>query len=509
MSETGSAGGLDEIVRIRREKAVKLAELGWPSFPSGVVAEHTAATVRAAPGETPTDPPEGAPRFKVAGRILGMRGMGKASFLDLWDRTGKIQVQIKKDIVGEEVYAKVKLLDVGDFLSVSGPRFLTRMGELTLQARELQLAAKSLHPVPDTFFGLADVELRYRQRYLDLIANPDVKKVFQQRSQIVRSLRAFLDGQGYLEVETPMLHGLIGGAAARPFKTHHNTLGEDLFLRIAPELHLKRLVVGGFDRVYEINRNFRNEGVSVRHNPEFTMLEFYQAYATHEDLMQMSEAMIRHAAQEACGTLQIPRGTGDAAITLDFERPFRRVSVRAGLLEKVPGLVLGDRASLMAAAEAKGVHLDPKSPVGKLEMDLFEHLWADDLIQPTFVVDFPVDVSPLARRKDSDPSLTDRFELYIAGMEVANGFSELNDPDDQRSRFVAQVEAKAAGAEEVMDYDEDYCHALEIGMPPTAGEGVGIDRLVMILANQASIRDVILFPQMRKLETSAEPPGER
>ncbi|MFO0727192.1 MAG: lysine--tRNA ligase [Myxococcota bacterium] len=504
MSDAGGAGGLDEIVRIRREKALKLSELGWPSFPSAIAVEHTAAEVRAAGGEVPTEVVAGAPEFRVAGRIHAMRGMGKASFIDLWDRSGKIQVQVKKDVVGEEAYQRLKLLDVGDFLWVRGPRFLTRMGELTLAAQEIRLAAKSLHPIPDSYFGVADVELRYRQRYLDMLANPDVKNTFRKRSEIVRGIRAFLDARGFLEVETPMLHSLITGAAARPFVTHHNTLDVDLVLRIAPELHLKRLVVGGFERVYEINRNFRNEGISVRHNPEFTMLEFYQAYATYQDLMTMTEEMLRRVAEECMGTLAIPRGQGEQAITIDLSKPFRRVGVREGLLEKLPGLNLSDKAAILQAAKEKGIGLDPKAPVGKLVMDLFEHLWADDLVQPTFVVDFPVDVSPLARRKDSDPTLTDRFELYVGGMEVANGFTELNDPDDQRSRFVAQVEAKAAGADEAMDYDEDYCHALEIGMPPTAGEGLGIDRLVMLLTNQASIRDVILFPQMRRLGGSGE-----
>lgn len=505
---TQPATGLGEIIRIRREKATKLASMGWPSFPNGLKVTHTAAEVRAAPGELTNEPTDADPIYAVAGRLLSIRSSGKAAFVDVHDRTGKVQVHIRKDLVGEDVYARVKLLDLGDFLWVEGPRFATKTGELTVQARRTQLAAKSLHPIPDTHFGIADVELRYRQRYLDLLANTQVKEVFEKRSKTMRFLRRFLDARGFMEVETPMLHGLIGGAAARPFKTHHNALDMELFLRIAPELHLKRLVVGGYERVYEINRNFRNEGLSTRHNPEFTMLEFYQAYATYEDLMDTTEQMFREAAQEVCGSLQIPYGGWDEAtpqVMLDFSQPFRRVSVREGLQEKVPGLDLGDAAALLAAGKAHGVPLDPKAPVGKLVMDLFEGLWEHDLVQPTFVVDFPVEVSPLARRKDGDPTLTDRFELYVTGKEIANAFSELNDPDDQRSRFEAQMAAKAKGADETMDYDADYVAALEIGMPPTAGEGVGIDRLVMVLTNQPSIRDVILFPQMRKLEDPSTP----
>jgi len=492
--------GLDEIVRIRREKAAKLASAGWPSFPNGLTVPNTSADVRAgADGiQNGIDPVDDSPTFRVSGRILRLSTFGKVTFVDLHDRTGKIQAQLKKDVLGDEVYARVKLLDLGDFLLVEGPRFRTKTGELTIQARHAQLAVKSLHPVPDAHFGLADVELRYRQRYLDLIASPAVREVFVKRTKIVRYLRDFLDARGFLEVETPMLHDLVSGAAARPFNTHHNALDMDLVMRIAPELHLKRLVVGGYERVYEINRNFRNEGLSTQHNPEFTMLEFYQAYATYEDLMSLTEEMFRGAAQHVCGTLQVPHGTD--GVTLDFEKPFRRIPVRAGLTEKLgAGVDIADPQALHAAAKARQIHLDPKAPLGKLQMDLFESLWQAELVQPTFVVDFPVEVSPLARRKDSDPTLTDRFELYMTGKEVSNGFSELNDPDDQRSRFEAQATAKAGGADETMDYDADYITALEIGMPPTAGEGVGIDRLVMVLTNQPSIRDVILFPQMRKV----------
>lgn len=488
------AGGLDEILRIRREKAEKLAALGWKPFPNGLVPTHSTADVRDAPGDAPHDIPEGAPRFTVAGRLMAIRTMGKAIFADLWDRSGKIQLQIRKDLVGDD-FEKCSMLDLGDLLWAQGPRFTTRRGELTIQAEKVQLAAKSLHPLPDKHAGLTDVDQRYRQRYVDVIVNREVKECFEKRSRMVRYLRRFLDERGFLEVETPMLHGLIGGAAAKPFTTHHNALDMDLYLRIAPELHLKRLIVGGFERVYEIGRNFRNEGLSIRHNPEFTMLEFYQAYATYETMMELSEAMVRGAAEEVAGALRIPYGEHQ----IDFSSAFRRIPVRDGLREKLPGVDIADPGALWAAAKQKSLDVDPKLPLGKLQMEVFEQLWEADLIQPTFVIDFPVEVSPLARRKDADPSLTDRFELYVGGRELANAFSELNDPDDQRSRFVAQMEAKKGGDAEAMDYDEDYCHALEIGMPPTAGEGLGVDRLAMLLTNAPSIRDVILFPQLRRL----------
>ncbi|MCK6551536.1 lysine--tRNA ligase [Myxococcota bacterium] len=501
--EQGASRPLDEILKNRRENAKRLRELGWPSFPNGFAVTHSAAEVRAAAGEIPSEPSDADATYALGGRILRIRGQGKAMFADMVDRSGKIQLHLRKDLLGEETFARAKLLDIGDIVHVSGPRFTTKSGELTIQARALTLATKSMYPLPDTtgHHGLADIEQRYRQRYVDLVVNKETKSVFEKRSKLVRFIRRFLDERGFMEVETPMLHSLIGGAAAKPFITHHNALDMDLYCRIAPELHLKRLVVGGFDRVYEIGRNFRNEGLSTQHNPEFTMLEFYFAWATYETLMDLTEEMFRGAALEVTGSLHVPHGghDGSAPVMIDFEKPFARIPVRQGVLAKIPGLDLGNSAAIADAAKAHGLELDPKLPAGKLVMDLFEHLYERDLVQPTFVVDFPIEVSPLARRKDSDPTLADRFELYVTGKEIANAFSELNDPDDQRARFKAQVEAKSAGAEETMDYDEDYCHALEIGMPPTAGEGVGIDRLCMILTNSPSIRDVILFPQMRKL----------
>ncbi len=503
MSDTSdpadAEGGLEQILRARRDKAARLAAQGWPSFPNGLSVRHSVADVRDAPGEPTDGPAPEDPRFRLGGRLLAIRGMGKAIFLDLWDHTGRLQLQVRQDVVGDEVHQKVKLLDLGDWVVVEGARFRTRRGELTLLVEDIVLATKSLHPLPDKHAGLTDVERRYRRRYEDLAVSPEVRAVFEGRSRLIRHIRRFLDERGFLEVETPMLHGLIGGAAARPFTTHHNALDMPLFCRIAPELHLKRLLVGGFPRVYEIGRNFRNEGLSTQHNPEFTMLEFYQAFATYEDLMDLTETLLRGAAIEVAGTLAVPYG--DAV--LDFEKPFARIPVREGLLDAIPGLDLSDPGAVIAAAATRGLALDPRHPAGKLQMELFEHIYERELIQPTFVTDFPVEVSPLARKKGSDPTLTDRFELYMSGREVANAFSELNDPDDQRERFEAQMEAKAGGDAETMDYDHDYVHALEIGMPPAAGEGIGIDRLAMVLTNQPSIRDVILFPLMRRLP----PPG--
>ena len=502
MTEQGSAGGIDEILRRRREKASRLAEQGWASFPNGISVPQTTADVREAAGDPSNQPEQSDPRFRIGGRLLAVRDGGKNIFCDLWDRDGRLQLQIRKDVVGEDVFKRCKLLDIGDIIAVEGPRFVTRRGELTLLIEKIELATKSMYPLPDKHKGLVDVEQRYRQRYVDLITNRETRDVFVKRSKLIQYVRRFLDERSFMEVETPMLHAVLGGAAAKPFVTHHNALDMPLYCRIAPELYLKRLVVGGFDRVYEIGRNFRNEGLSTRHNPEFTMLEFYQAWATYEDLMDLTEEMFRGAAEVVAGTLQVPFGgheEGEEPVILDFAKPFKRMTVRQGILEKVPNVDLDDVEAVVAAAGEQGLKVDPKWPLGKLQMELFEHLWEAELIQPTFVTDFPVEVSPLSRRKDSDPSLVDRFELYITGREIANAFSELNDPDDQRARFKAQVEAKGQGDDEAMEYDEDYVHALEIGLPPTAGEGVGIDRLTMVLTNSPSIRDVILFPQMRKV----------
>lgn len=495
-------GGLEQILRVRKDKARKLEEHGWKPYPNGLEVPHTTRDVRSDAASVGEEPGPNDPSFKVGVRITGIRSFGKVTFMSVRDRHGELQLQLRKDLLGETSYQAAKSLDLGDIVVAAGPRIVTRTGELTIQVREIMLATKSMYPLPDKHAGLTDVEQRYRQRYVDLIVNPEVRQTFERRAQLIRFIRSFLDQRDFMEVETPMLHPLIGGAAAKPFTTHHNALDMELYLRIAPELYLKRLVVGGFERVYEINRNFRNEGISTQHNPEFTMLEFYQAYATYEDLMNLTEEMFRAAALEVTGSLQVPFGghaEGEAPVMLDFEKPFRRIPVREGLMEKLPGVDITNHAALLAAGEKTGAFLDPRYSVGRLQMDLFEHLYEKDLIQPTFVIGFPIEVSPLARRNNQDPTLADRFELYITGKEIANAFSELNDPEDQRSRFRAQLEQKAAGDQETMDFDEDYCHALDIGLPPTAGEGVGIDRLAMVLTNAASIRDVILFPLLRKL----------
>ncbi len=490
------SGGLEAILRQRRERAEELAAAGWPSFPNGLAPEHTTEEVKAA--ELPeSEEPQG--KFVVAGRLLGKRNMGARVFCDLWDRSGRIQLVVQRDVIGVEKHGLAKKLHMGDFVIATGGRFTTQRGEVSLQVTEIQLLTKSLHPLPDKHAGVQDVEMLLRQRYVDLAINAETRERFRRRSKLVRFIRGFLEDMDFLEVETPTLHSLVSGAAARPFSTHHNALDVDLVLRIAPELHLKRLLVGGFERVYEIGRNFRNEGLSTQHNPEFTMLEFYYAYATYQTLMDMTEQMLRGAAKAVAETMQVPFGEH----IIDFEKPFARIPVREGLAARVE-IDINDREALLAEAKRRHLELDDNVSLGKAQMELFEHIYEPELIQPTFVTDFPIEVSPLARKKDSDPTLTDRFELYIGGFEVANAFSELNDPDDQESRFRAQLEAKKTGDDEAMDFDEDYIHALKIGMPPAAGEGVGIDRLCMLLTNSPSIRDVILFPQMRPEQSEEE-----
>jgi len=403
---------------------------------------------------------------------------------------------VQHDAVGEATYEAFKSWDVGDLLGCQGTVMKTKTGELSLKVSRLELLAKSLRPLPEKWAGLTDTETRYRQRYLDLIVNPEARRVFEVRAAAVRFLRQFLDSLGFIEVETPMLQPIAGGAAARPFVTHHNALDRDLYLRIAPELYLKRLVVGGFERVYELNRNFRNEGLSTRHNPEFTMLEFYQAYADYQDAMALVETMLRDCALAAVGKTALSY-QGQA---IDLAQPFVRLSLAEAVAQRNPELDrtrLRDRAYLAAAAHARGVLVTPEMGAGKLLTEIFEKTVEGTLIQPTFITEYPTEVSPLARRKDADPEVSDRFELFIGGRELANGFSELNDPEDQAARFRAQAAAKAAGDEEAMVYDADYVRALEYGMPPTAGVGLGIDRLVMLLTDSPSIRDVLLFPAMR------------
>jgi lysyl-tRNA synthetase class 2 len=431
----------------------------------------------------------------VAGRIVALRRFGKAAFAVLQDGSERLQTYLKKDLLSAQAYTVTEQLDLGDWIGVTGTLFRTKTNEFTVEVHELTFLSKALRPLPEKWHGLTDVETRYRQRYVDLIANPDVHGIFAMRSRIITGIRAFLIERGFLEVETPMMHPIPGGAAAKPFVTHHNALGVDLYLRIAPELYLKRLIVGGFPRVFEINRNFRNEGISTIHNPEFTMLEFYVSYADYQDLIRLTEELISSLAQQLLGTTVIEY----QGKTINLGPPWRRWSYHQAILE-VNGLaptVLTDREEALAAAKQLNVPVDPKWPLFNIVNEIFEETVEPRLEQPTFITDYPIEISPLARRKDADPALTDRFELYIAGREIANAFSELNDPLDQRERFEGQAAQREAGDEEAHAVDEDFLRALEYGMPPTAGEGIGIDRLIMLFTNQASIRDVVLFPQLR------------
>ncbi len=431
----------------------------------------------------------------IAGRVVGLRRFGKAAFAVLQDGSDRLQVYLKKDTLGEQAHHISEGLDLGDWIGVTGILFRTKTNEFTVEVKTLTFLSKALRPLPEKWHGLTDVETRYRQRYVDLIANPQVHQIFALRSRIISGIRAFLIERGFLEVETPMMHPIPGGAAAKPFVTHHNALGTDLYLRIAPELYLKRLIVGGFPRVFEINRNFRNEGISTIHNPEFTMLEFYVSYADYQDLIRLTEALVSRLAQDILGTTTIDyQGT-----QINLASPWRCWSYHHAILEvnHLPPSVLNNREEALAAAQRLGVEVSPTESLVNILNDIFEETVEPGLQQPTFITDYPIEISPLARRKDTDPSLTDRFELYIAGREIANAFSELNDPLDQRERFEAQAAQHEAGDEEAHRVDEDFLRALEYGMPPTAGEGIGIDRLVMLFTNQASIRDVILFPQLR------------
>ncbi len=435
-------------------------------------------------------------QVKVAGRMMTRRLMGKASFAHLQDMSGRIQLYIARDHLAEGVYNEFKTWDLGDIIGASGVIFKTQTGELSIKVDEIQLLAKSLHPLPDKFHGLTDQEQRFRQRYLDLLVNDDTKRIFQIRSKLISELRKFLDEHGFIEVETPMMQPQPGGAAAKPFTTHHNAMDMELYLRIAPELYLKRLVVGGFEQVYEINRNFRNEGISTRHNPEFTMLEFYQAYKDYHYLMQFTEKMLRYLAEKVLGTLQL----NYQGMAIDLSQPFQRLTMRAAILRHCPQMTaeqLDDEKQARELARKFNLGVPDSSGLGKLQSALFEAFVEEKLIQPTFITEYPAEVSPLARANDQNPFITDRFELYIAGRELANGFSELNDPEDQARRFEQQLQARAEGDEEAMIYDADYVTALEYGLPPTAGEGIGIDRLAMLFTDSASIRDVILFPLLR------------
>jgi len=489
-------------LRQRRANFEELQRLGVPAYPHAFTrADTVAALVEAYDSKTGEELDAAKIRTTTAGRILAIRNFGKANFLVISDGAAKIQIYVRKDTVSERDFAIFKLLDFGDFVGVEGHLFRTKTNELTIWASTLEFLAKCFIPMPEKWHGLQDIETRYRQRYLDLIVNPDSRRVFEVRSRVLNGIRGFLNARGYLEVETPMMQPLAGGALARPFVTHHNTLDMQLFLRIAPELYLKRLVVGGMERVYEINRNFRNEGISTQHNPEFTMLEFYQAYSEYRELMDMTEQMLATVAREAIGTDQITFGEHQISLA----PPYRRVSLREGARDAaarklgtpVSDADLRDRASAADLAGRLGLEVAPAWGAGKIATEIFERLNEESLIQPTFVFDFPTEVSPLSKQRADDPDTVERFELYIGGFEVANAFSELNDPAEQRRRFEAQLKDKAAGDLEAHAMDEDYIRALEYGLPPTGGEGVGIDRLVMLLTNSPSIRDVILFPLMR------------
>ena len=487
----------NKLVAERRAKLAALRTTGGPAFPNDFRRDALANELLLGYGGLSDAALEASSvRVKVAGRMMLRRIMGKASFAKLQDSSGQIQIFVQREALGEQPYDDFKGWDIGDILGAEGVLFRTKTGELSVRVDGLRLLVKSLQPLPDKWHGLADTEARYRQRYVDLIMNEDSRAVFQKRTALVRFLRDMLDARGFLEVETPMMQPIPGGAVARPFVTHHNALGIDMYLRIAPELYLKRLVVGGLERVYEINRNFRNEGLSTRHNPEFTMLELYQAYADYRDLMDLIEQMLRGAAEAVLGTLQFD----SQGQHHDLRDAFERVTVEDLILRCNPGLErarLRDVPYLRAACEARGIPWKPGDGAGKLQIEIFEKTGEHTLVQPTFVYAYPAEVSPLSRANDLDPFLTDRFEFFVGGRELANGFSELNDAEDQAARFRAQVERKDAGDEEAMFYDADYIRALEYGMPPTAGLGIGIDRLAMLLTGSSSIRDVLLFPQMR------------
>ncbi len=493
----------EEQIEQRQKNLAELSALGIEIYPRTFVRTDTISALADAHGQKTHDELEAErPQAVTAGRILAIRAFGKANFLVLSDGHAKIQVYIRQDSMPELDFKIYKLLDFGDWVGVEGRLFRTKTNELTIWASRLHFLAKCMLPLPEKWHGLTDVETRYRQRYLDLIVNPDSRRVFETRSRVISAIREFMTARGYLEVETPMMQPIAGGAIARPFTTHHNALDMPLYLRIAPELYLKRLTVGGLERVFEINRNFRNEGISTQHNPEFTMMEFYEAYADYHALMRMTEEMIAEASRKATGGDQI--AFGDHQISLSA--PFARLSLREAardaasrrLHREVTDVELRDRDQAAAIAIGLGLEVDPGHGAGKITTAIFEALCEDKLIQPTFVYDFPTEVSPLSKQKPDDPDTVERFELYIGGFEVANAFSELNDPAEQRRRFEAQLKDRARGDLEAHAMDDDYIRALEYGLPPTGGEGVGIDRLVMLLTNSPSIRDVILFPLMRK-----------
>ena len=491
---------LDEnkLIAQRREKLAEMREQGV-AFPSDFRRDSLAAKLQAEYGDKSKEELEGTEvSVAVGGRLMAKRIMGKASFAQLQDSSGRIQLFVQRERLGEEVYNAFKHYDIGDIIGATGTVFKTKTDELSIKVSEIRLLTKSLRPLPEKFHGLTDMEQRYRQRYVDLIMNQESREAFRLRSQVVSYIRNFLVQREFLEVETPMMHVIPGGATARPFVTHHNALDMPLYLRVAPELYLKRLVVGGFERVFEINRNFRNEGLSTRHNPEFTMLEFYQAYADYRDLMDLTEEMIRGLARDVVGNTTIKAENGEDEY--DFLQPFKRMTLVGSISELNPEIAQADLLDIEKATElAKSIGIDVKPGwgLGKIQTEIFEEKVEARLMNPTFITEYPTEVSPLARRNDNNPDVTDRFEFFVGGREIANGFSELNDAEDQAERFRKQVEEKDAGDDEAMHFDADYVRALEYGLPPTAGEGIGIDRLVMLLTGSPSIRDVILFPHMR------------
>ncbi|MFE9279196.1 lysine--tRNA ligase [Paenibacillus glucanolyticus] len=490
---------LSELLQIRRNKLDELRKLGIDPFGGKYEREnHAGDILKEYDGLSKEELEEKQVEVNLAGRIMAKRGMGKASFAHIQDLSGRVQIYVRQDSVAEAQYEAFSILDLGDIIGVKGVLFKTKTGETTVKVKELEVLSKSLYPLPEKFHGLKDVELRYRQRYVDLIINPDVQKTFITRSRIIQSMRRYLDSLGYLEVETPTLHSIAGGAAARPFITHHNALDMELYMRIAIELHLKRLIVGGLEKVYEIGRVYRNEGISTRHNPEFTMIELYEAYADYKDIMALTENLIAHIAQEVLGT-QVISYQGHE---VDLTPQWRRVSMVNAVKEIVGvdfGVEMSNEEAHRLAKEHK-VPVEPHMTFGHILNAFFEQFVEETLIQPTFVTGHPVEISPLAKKNDVDPRFTDRFELFIVAREHANAFSELNDPIDQRQRFEAQMKEKEQGNDEAHEMDEDFLRALEYGMPPTGGLGIGIDRLIMLLTNAPSIRDVLLFPHMRNKE---------
>ncbi len=489
----------NQIRNQRLQKLKKLRDQGGVLYPNNFAPSHSIAQVIKKFGPQTKTELEGLSEksFKLAGRLMLLRDFGKASFGHLQDGGSRLQIYLQRQVVGEEHYARFKgFIDLGDIIGVVGTLFRTRTDELTLAVKSFVLLTKSLRPLPEKYHGLSNVETRYRQRYLDLMVNPEVHQVFETRTKVIRTIRQFFDKKGFLEVETPMMQPIPGGATAKPFVTHHNALGMKLYLRIAPELYLKRLVVGGINKIYEINRNFRNEGLSIKHNPEFTMLEFYQAYTTYEDLMTITEKLIRTIAKNSIGKLRFEYQGKE----IDLKSNWRRIDLKESLIEigDIPSDVVNDKTKLMDFAKMEGVELRPGEGYGRALTKLFDLRVEEQLLQPTFITGYPVETSPLSRKNDKDGEVVDRFELFIAGREMANGFSELNDPVDQGKRFARQKKAhKAGNKEEPHAVDKDFVQALEYGLPPTAGEGIGIDRLVMLLTDSPSIRDVILFPLLR------------